>query len=80
MTRRLAAILAADVVGYSALMNEDDAGTLAALQAHRAEVFDPVCGVFVSADYRSPITVMPSCPSAVFNLSPPGKYKPTRSE
>ncbi len=42
MARRLAAILAADVVGYSSLMGEDEAGTLAALQAHRAEIFDPV--------------------------------------
>lgn len=42
MTRRLAAILAADVVGYSSLMNEDEAGTLAALNAYRAEVFDPI--------------------------------------
>ncbi len=40
--RRLAAILAADVVGYSRLMGEDEAGTLAALQTHRAEIFDPV--------------------------------------
>ena len=42
MARRLAAILAADVVGYSSLMNDDETGTLAALKAHRAEVFDPV--------------------------------------
>ena len=41
MQRRLAAILAADVVGYSTLMDEDEAGTLAALKTHRAEVFDP---------------------------------------
>ncbi len=40
--RRLAAILAADVVGYSRLMEADEAGTLAALKAHRAEVFDPM--------------------------------------
>ncbi|MDH3666499.1 MAG: tetratricopeptide repeat protein [Paracoccaceae bacterium] len=39
--RRLSAILAADVVGYSALMAENEAGTMAALRAHRAEVFDP---------------------------------------
>ena len=39
--RRLAAILASDVVGYSALMNGDEAGTLALLRAHRAELFDP---------------------------------------
>ena len=41
MERRLAAILAADVVGYSKLMSEDETGTLAALKAHRADVFDP---------------------------------------
>jgi adenylate cyclase len=39
--RRLAAILAADVVGYSRLMAADEAGTLAALTRHRADVFDP---------------------------------------
>ncbi len=33
--RRLAAILAADVVGYSKLMGQDEEGTLAALTAHR---------------------------------------------
>ena len=40
-TRRLAAILAADVVGYSRLMAADEAGTLAALKAHRKELIDP---------------------------------------
>ena len=39
--RRLAAILAADVVGYSRLMGEDEAGTLARLKTLRAEVIDP---------------------------------------
>ena len=39
--RRLAAILSADVAGYSRLMGEDEAGTLAALKAHRAQVVDP---------------------------------------
>ena len=39
--RRLAAILSADVVGYSRLMEEDEDGTLAVLQAHRAELIDP---------------------------------------
>ncbi len=41
MQRRLSAILAADVVGYSKLMAEDEAGTLAVLKAHRSELFDP---------------------------------------
>ncbi len=39
--RRLAAILAADVVGYSRMMREDEAGTLAQLKVLRKEVFDP---------------------------------------
>jgi adenylate cyclase len=41
LERRLAAILAADVVGYTALMENDETGTLAALKKHRAELFDP---------------------------------------
>jgi adenylate cyclase len=40
-TRRLAAILAADVAGYSRLMESDEEGTLRRLQAHRREVIDP---------------------------------------
>jgi TolB-like protein/class 3 adenylate cyclase len=39
--RRLAAILAVDVAGYSRLMGEDEEGTLAALQAVRRELSDP---------------------------------------
>ena len=39
--RRLAAILAADVVGYSRLMEVDEAGTLARLKTVRLELIDP---------------------------------------
>src|SRR5437868_7724996 len=39
--RRLAAILAADVVGYSRLMGADEIGTLRTLQARRKELIDP---------------------------------------
>jgi class 3 adenylate cyclase len=39
--RRLAAILAADVAGYSRLMGTDEEGTLAALKAIRRELADP---------------------------------------
>ena len=39
--RRLAAILAADVVGYSRLVERDEAGTLARLAALRADVIEP---------------------------------------
>jgi TolB-like protein len=39
--RKLAAIISADVVGYSRLMGEDEAGTLAVLRKFRAGLFDP---------------------------------------
>ena len=39
--RRLTAILAADVAGYSRLMGADEEGTLAALKTLRREVADP---------------------------------------
>src|SRR5260370_13186100 len=39
--RRLAAILAADVAGYSRLMGADEEGTLSALKAIRRELGDP---------------------------------------
>ncbi len=40
--RKLAAILAADVVGYARLIGEDEAGTLAAMKAHRRELWTPL--------------------------------------
>jgi class 3 adenylate cyclase len=40
-TRRLAAILAADVAGYSRLMGADEEGTPERLKAHRRELVDP---------------------------------------
>ena len=42
MERRLAAILAADVVGYSRLMEQDEAGTLAALKKWRQSLLEPL--------------------------------------
>ncbi|MGZ5870985.1 MAG: adenylate/guanylate cyclase domain-containing protein [Bradyrhizobium sp.] len=39
--RRLAAVLAADMVGYSRLMEVDETGTLARLKTHRIELIDP---------------------------------------
>jgi adenylate cyclase len=41
VNRKLAAILAADVVGYSRLMESDEEGTLSALKQHRQTIFDP---------------------------------------
>jgi class 3 adenylate cyclase len=48
-TRRLAAILAPDVVGYSRLMGEDETGTALALREHRAATGPPI------AEYGGPI-------------------------
>ena len=52
INRKLAAILAADVVGYSRLMGADEAGTLGALKRHRETIFDPAC---VSAWNKDPV-------------------------
>src|SRR5450432_2234932 len=46
LTRRLAAILAADVAGYTRLMGEDETGTLLQLNAVWSEVFDPAVAQF----------------------------------
>ena len=40
--RRLAAIMAADIVGYTRLLEQDEAGTLAAAKARRHEVLEPL--------------------------------------
>src|SRR5262249_124598 len=44
MEHRLAAIVAADMVGYSRLMEVDERGTLARLRTHRIELIDPGIG------------------------------------
>jgi adenylate cyclase len=41
MERRRAAVLAADVVGYSRLIRKDEEGTIATLRALRADLVDP---------------------------------------
>ena len=59
MERRFAAILAADVVGYSHLMEADEAGTRAAFKTHRKKLIEPKttenheCVVEVMADSTS---------------------------
>ncbi len=55
MERRLAAILAADVVGYSRLMGNDEEGTLVRLKAHRDDVsFLPIRERMPMARYDRP--------------------------
>jgi hypothetical protein len=52
--RRLATILAADVVGYSRLMGQDEAGTLAALKALRTELLEVVSDLLFYWPFLSP--------------------------
>jgi adenylate cyclase len=67
--RRLVAVLAADVVGYSRLMERDEAGTLAALRARRKGVLEPVLarhqGRLVRASGDGILTEFASAVSAV---------------
>src|ERR1700722_12027534 len=44
--RRLAAVFACDVVGYSRLMGADEVGTLRALKTHRKELIDPLMAAY----------------------------------
>ncbi len=53
VTRRLAAILTADVVGYSRLMETDEEGTLARPKILRQERIDPK-----TAEYRYPAKII----------------------
>ena len=58
-TRRLAAILTADVAGYSAAMECDEEGTAAAVRALQRDV-----------TYRSTPSISGACLGAVFNANP----------
>ena len=49
--RKLTAILAADVAGYSRLMGTDEAGTARALREYRATL-DPICLLYTSPSPR----------------------------
>ncbi len=53
--RRLTAILAADVAGYSGLMGADEEGTLAQLKACRRELIDPKIATIADASSRPPV-------------------------
>lgn len=69
MERRLAAILALDVVGYSRLMGQNEAATLAALKGHRQEIVDPEIarhgGRLVSTSGDGALVEFPSVVGAV---------------
>ncbi len=69
--RRLTAILAADVAGYSRLMGLDEAGTLARLNALRRELIDPVIwGGFVLGYFGEDIAVAITITDRCLSLNP----------
>jgi adenylate cyclase len=81
INRRLAAILAADVVGYSRIMAQDEAGTLASLKLHRETVFDPavaehggrifkVMGDGILVEFASAVDAV-NCAVAIQTSAPP---------
>src|SRR4029079_11195656 len=51
--RRLAAILAADVVGFSRLMEADESGTMAALKVRRKDVLDPLVAQYQGRIFKT---------------------------
>ncbi len=52
MQRKLTAILSADVVGYSSLMERDEAGTLERLKSNRAAIFDPQVAIHGGRQFK----------------------------
>ncbi len=62
MERRLAAILAADVVGYSRIMREGEAGTLATLKPHLGQLIEPKIVEHMG-------TIAPSCEETKLSFS-----------
>ena len=55
LQRKLAAILSADVVGYSRLMGIDEAGTVSRLNALRRELIDPaIAGESFAVEIAAP--------------------------
>ena len=78
--RRLAAILAADVAGYSRLMGEDEEGTLAALRAVRRELGDPKLRSIAAASSRPPATAsLSSSPASSTPCAVPSRCSGTMS-
>ena len=59
MERRLAAILAADVVGYSRLMGADESGTLTALLTLRKDTIEPLIASHRDRMSSSPLMRLP---------------------
>src|SRR6202158_3825018 len=52
MQRKLTAILSADVVAYSSLMERDEAGTMERLKANRTRIFDPQVAIHGGRQFK----------------------------
>ncbi len=72
--RRLTAIVAADMVGYSRLMGADESGTLARLKALRGEVFDPTIAEFGGRIVK---TILATALMATLAMAAPAAAEPT---
>jgi hypothetical protein len=70
-TRKLAAILAADVAGFSRLTGADEERTLARLGALRSDLIDPAIGPITAAS-SSPPAMAQSSSSTVCSMRPAG--------
>src|SRR5215204_4150975 len=81
MERRLSAILAADVVGYSRLMGANEVGTLHSLQKHQTELLEPqitghggrvvkLTGDGILAEFPSVVSAV-ECATAIQRAMPP---------
>jgi hypothetical protein len=71
MERHLAAILAADVVGFSRLMGLDEAGTLQSLKAPDSELVEPKISEYQGRNVKlTGDGVLAEFPSAYWTLSP----------
>jgi adenylate cyclase len=54
--RRLAGVLAADVVGYSAMVGTDEPGTLARVRALRTDLIEPLAATYGGRLFKIPAT------------------------
>jgi hypothetical protein len=73
MERRLAAILAADVVGYSRLMGDDEVGTLQRLTDVRKTLIEPISSIGITPEAGS------GCSFPFFRMSPRPTFPGRRS-
>ena len=78
--RRLAAILSADVVGYSRLMGTDETGTLARLKAMRRDFFDPLSRPILAGSSNLWATARWWSSGAPWTLSPAQSRSRSRSK